>query len=79
MDRDRELVEEVKEVMRSTFSSPSLAEVKGDWYIFEKTGRTPIVSRDVEGSRDGVSAVAWFRIKGWTVTPVVMHKVTAFR
>lgn len=79
MSRDRELVEEMKGIMRSHFSSPSLAEVGGEWYLYEKLGRNSFVSEDKGTWGASIPAPVWFRAKGWKVTPVIIHKVTAIR
>jgi hypothetical protein len=80
MNRDRELIDTYKDLFRRHFNSPNLGEVDGTWFFFEKTGRVSFVSQEREEYLNGaVPATAWFRMKGWTVTPLVIHKILADR
>lgn len=74
MDRDRELVEEARLLLTEV-------KLEGEWYIFEKEGRTPLVSRDDITWSKGIGhhATVWFANRGWTVTPIIIYKTTSVR
>lgn len=82
MDRSRELVEDAKKVL--ALVSPSLAVVRGDWYLFEKEGEDPFIEWvDDEGNLGGdssnASREAMESLYKWSATPVLVYKVIADR
>lgn len=70
--RDREIVDDMRQVFRSMLSSPSIREVAGTWWLVETGEYRECFILDEQGVQE-------LRRKGSIVTPVMVHTVISTR
>lgn len=72
--RDREIVEDYKKVLSTVFSSPHLHPLDGEWYLLEKEESPDYIASAINLTHN-FSSVEKMRRLGYTVTPLIIHKV----